>query len=74
MREIIGPKINLIDSACEVAKEVQEVLSKKGLLREENDGVSHKFFVTDAPEKFVKIGEKFLGRKISEEVRYMRSS
>lgn len=56
--------IPLIDSAIETAKEVAQVLEENGILRFGKGGVSRKFFVTDAPEKFAVIGERFLDQKI----------
>ncbi len=56
--------ISLIDSAVETAKEVKWVLREKGLLRQGRGESSREFFVTDSPEKFSLIGERFLGNKI----------
>jgi glutamate racemase len=60
--EIVG--IPLIDSAIETAMEVSSVLADKGLLRQEGNMPVMEFFVTDAPDKFVSIGEKFLEHPI----------
>ncbi len=57
----VGADITLIDSAMETAKEVGEVLEK---LKWRENGKSeglHKFFVTDTPTRFEKIGKRFLG-------------
>ncbi len=57
----VGPSITLIDSATETAKEVAEVLEK---LRWRGDGQgegTRRYFVTDAPSRFEKIGKGFLG-------------
>jgi glutamate racemase len=55
----------LIDSAVETAKEVKRVLDRNGLFRGEKGSVLRKYFVTDSPEKFTLIGERFLDHKIS---------
>ena len=60
--EIVG--IPLIDSAVETAKEVGSVLAEKGLLCQGGSMPVVEFFVTDAPEKFVSTGEKFLEHPI----------
>ncbi|RJQ23288.1 MAG: glutamate racemase [Nitrospiraceae bacterium] len=57
--------IGLIDSAVETAKEVKHVLGDGNMLRQSKKEGSRKFFVTDAPEKFARTGERFLGEKIS---------
>jgi len=60
--EIVG--IPLIDSAVETAREVSSVLADNGLLCQEGNMPVREFFVTDAPEKFVSTGEKFLEHPI----------
>lgn len=60
----VGPGITLIDSAQETAKEVAEVLDK---LKWRGDGKGdglRKFFVTDSPARFEKIGKRFLGESL----------
>lgn len=57
-------KISLIDSAVETAGEVKRVLGDMNLLRRETGEGEREFFVTDAPEKFARIGERFLGHEI----------
>lgn len=58
-------KIPLIDSAAETAKEVRRILEERNILRHDSGKPKVEFFVTDAPEKFVQTGERFLGRRIS---------
>ncbi len=57
--------IPLIDSAVETAKEVKRVLSENDLLCGGEAEALRKYFVTDSPEKFARIGEKFLDHSIS---------
>jgi glutamate racemase len=59
--EVMGPDVELIDSAEAVASEVGERLQAGG------DGApstDHHFFVTDAPEPFRAVAERFLGRPL----------
>jgi glutamate racemase len=57
----VGKDITLIDSAMETAKEVVDVLEKLKW-RENGKGEGlRKFFVTDTPARFEKIGKRFLG-------------
>ncbi len=60
--EVMGPDITLIDSAVETARVVRGVLEREGLLRRENASPQERFFVTDSPERFRRVGERFLGR------------
>lgn len=61
--EVMGNGITLIDSATETAKVVRETLVKYNLLNNSKGGISV-FYVTDSPQRFVNVGERFLGEKI----------
>lgn len=61
--DVMGSGITLVDSATETAKIVKETL--EALKLKNNSGkVSYTFYVTDSPERFIKVGERFLGEKI----------
>jgi glutamate racemase len=61
----------LVDSAEETAKEVELALKKGALGRKAGKG-THSFFVTDAPDRFIKVGRRFLGEKVESAVRIER--
>ena len=61
--EVMGGGVSLIDSAHETAQEVMRVLDKHGL-RNSGAGSEIRYFVTDAPERFKAVGERFLGYQI----------
>ncbi len=63
IKKVIGDKINIVDSASAVALRVQTLLKEKCMLKKAGKG-KYKFFVSDSPEKFKAIGNKFLGNKI----------
>ena len=63
IRSFMGSDVRLVDSAEETAKEVESEL-KKGVLTRKKSNAVHSFFVTDAPERFIKIGRRFLGEKV----------
>jgi len=71
VRKFLGDTVCLVDSAEEIAKEVGSVLKKDSLVRK-NGHVAHSFFVTDAPDRFVKVGQRFLGEKVESAVRIER--
>ncbi|HXG51613.1 MAG TPA: glutamate racemase [candidate division Zixibacteria bacterium] len=71
IRKFMGPGARLVDSGTEVAREVATVLKRESLARRNGRGV-HSFFVTDAPERFVKVGRRFLGEKVESAVRIER--
>ncbi len=60
IQEVMGPSVTLVDSALETAYEAQKLLASRSLLRSESPRPLRKFFVTDAPDSFRKIGERFL--------------
>jgi glutamate racemase len=65
LRDVTGPKIQLIDSAQETARAVTRRLKEDHL--EAPSGAKQgvrRFYVSDAPEKFEKIGRRFLGQEI----------
>jgi glutamate racemase len=65
INKIMGPGVVLIDSARESAKEARELLDASGSLGRPKTGGQHKFFVSDEPARFIKMGEHFLKRRIT---------
>jgi len=65
IQKVVGKKVQLVDSGEETAKEVKKILESKGLLSNRKKKGWHKYFVTDFPNNFREISERFLGRKIS---------
>jgi glutamate racemase len=66
--KVLGPEVQLVDSATETAREVARVLAERGLATSGTVG-STSFFVTDVPDRFVKIGGRFLGSAVDSAVR-----
>lgn len=62
--EVMGDSVTLIDSAVEVAKEIRGLLEASDLRNEGLENGLMKFYVTDSPERFLKVGELFLRTKI----------
>ncbi len=56
----------LIDSAVETAKEVQKVLEEMNICAKDNAMATRRFYVTDSPDKFARVGERFLGHEITD--------
>ena len=61
---VMGNGVTLINSARETAKELRESLHKEGLLKQTSRASAHRFFVSDQPDKFIQISQRFLGKKI----------
>lgn len=61
----IGKNVLIVDSASSVAEEASNILKRLNILSTTVKKPYHRFFATDAVEQFARVGEKFLGRKIS---------
>lgn len=61
---VLGKKVRIIDSASSVAEEAAGILRKFNILAGAAKKPAHKFFTTDAAGQFVKVGERFLGKRI----------
>ncbi|MDI6728379.1 MAG: glutamate racemase [Thermodesulfovibrionales bacterium] len=62
-------KVCLVDSAIETAKVVRDILEEQRAKSKEQragDQGRLKFYVTDSTEKFVNVGERFLGKRIDD--------
>jgi glutamate racemase len=66
--ETMGEGTVLVDSAATTAVAVETALRRRSLSSTASGaeiGQSHRFLVTDAPERFARVGEIFLGASIS---------
>lgn len=61
--QAMGPDVALISSATETAREVKEILARRNLLSA-NDDPTRKYYATDEPEYFSKLGTRFLNHDI----------
>jgi glutamate racemase len=69
--EFLGDKVRLVDSARTTAEAIRETLVRYGLLRRSGAG-SASFFVTDATDRFTKVGARFMGHPVESAVRIER--
>lgn len=61
---VMGPGVQLIDSAAETASETARVLEKRGIAAFDGHAVSHRFIASDDPLQFLRLGQRFLGGTI----------
>lgn len=61
--EILGNETSLVDGSRATAQATLEMLKAEGL-RSENSNPEHRFFVSDAPQKFATLGRLFLGKDV----------
>jgi glutamate racemase len=69
--QVMGAGVALVDSAEETAREVAALLAAENLARPAGAGTTS-FFVTDVPDRFVRIGQRFLGARVQSAVRIER--
>jgi glutamate racemase len=62
--DVMGPDVRLIDSARETAVAVKRTLAGLKMLNQKKGPGKKRFYVSDSPEKFKKVGERFLGKRI----------
>jgi len=62
--EVMGPDVELVDSADSTADAVRGELGRQGMANaaDATGGATPHFFVTDAPAPFQAVAERFLGR------------
>jgi len=60
---VVGPDVRLVDSAATTAEAVAKLLAESGLESGVRPG-EHHFFASDAPDRFARVGEIFLGSAI----------
>jgi len=63
IRDVMGERVTIIDSAEETAKLVKRRLEVISMQCEGLDP-EHQFFVSDIPAQFQEVGERFLGTKL----------
>ena len=61
--ESLGPGVTLIDSAEETAREVAALLAERDLAADGGQP-AHRFLVSDLPDLFLRVGQRFLGGRI----------
>ncbi len=65
IQKTIGDKVALVNSAEETAKEARSLLQRLELVSSKSsDDQETRFYVSDEPEQFRVLGERFLGRSI----------
>jgi glutamate racemase len=70
--DYLGPEVQLVDSATETAREVAAMVAAHALAAPGRERGSTSFFVTDVPDRFIKVGSRFLGSAVESAVRIER--
>jgi glutamate racemase len=67
LREVTGNDVELVDSADVTAARAARLLASLGLAASGAGGSgppAHRFFITDVPQRFTEVGERFLGASL----------
>ncbi len=64
LQEVVGPDVQLVDSAQETAKAVACRLDGYQLLHRRTPAQPPRYFVTDIPDRFERVGGAFLGEEL----------
>lgn len=64
LRDVVGPRVRLIDSAVTTAELAAAALAARGLAHAGSGAAHYRYVVTDVPLRFQTIGERFLGRSL----------
>jgi glutamate racemase len=68
---VLGPGVRIVDSAAATAAAVSKRLTALRLARAGDTG-SQSFFVTETPDRFVRVGRRFIGDRVESAVRIDR--
>jgi glutamate racemase len=68
---VLGPRVRIVDSATATAVAVRERLGALRLARRGGAG-RQSFFVTETPDRFVRVGRRFIGPQVESAVRIER--
>lgn len=62
--KVMGERVKLINPAYETAKLAKNLLKEEGILNQKIEGGIHKYYVSDDPDKFRRIGGNIIRRQI----------
>jgi glutamate racemase len=65
IQQVVGPKVRIISSAEETAREVAETLAVRGQLAAPDARPVHRFATTGDPSEFAQLGTRILGRPLA---------
>jgi glutamate racemase len=68
---VLGPRVRIVDSATATAGAVRERLAALHIARRGGAG-RQSFFVTETPDRFVRVGRRFIGPQVESAVRIER--
>ncbi|MDF2677633.1 MAG: glutamate racemase [Bacillota bacterium] len=64
IKKVVGPYVKLVNPAFETAKDLKKILGEFSILNENFELPKYEYFVSDAPERFRRLGGNFLKKEI----------
>lgn len=64
IKEVLGGRVSLVDPAEQTAAETKRVLAARGMRAPAGHAPTYRFVASDAPEQFLRMGQRFLGATI----------
>lgn len=68
IKGVMGENVTIIDSAQPTARMLKERLNEMDLLVDDANKPLYEFYVTDAPERVIKVASKFFGEDLSDKI------
>ncbi len=65
LNDVAGADVQLVDSAETMAEQTAALLRARGLASAARRSPEHQYFITDVPQRFQQVGERFLGRTLA---------
>ncbi|MGF7058930.1 glutamate racemase [Brassicibacter mesophilus] len=64
LSKVMGDKVSLVNPAFETAKEVKSMLKENNLLSDKTEKAVYRYYVSDDPEKFRRVGGNIMNKNI----------
>jgi len=64
LQKVVDSDVQIIDTAIETAVDVENILRENGLLNNGTRKPRHQFYVSDFPQKFEEIANRFIGQSL----------
>ncbi len=72
LQRVVASEIQIVDTALETANQVRQILQGKDLLAPPSPATpEHQYFVSDVPQKFEELAERFLGAPLKNVTRIL---
>ncbi|MDD5765948.1 MAG: glutamate racemase [Candidatus Marinimicrobia bacterium] len=64
LQKVVDSDVRIVDTSVETAVDVENILKEKDMLNTGTGQTHHQFYVSDFPQKFEEIADRFLGQSL----------